>query len=196
MRRRIFFTSIKSCNGLSTVPLVGKAVKRSSDPEVRWKTAEYDETQSMESWLQEKNSKSPSSLTSYSFVFYPFNVTLMNFSAEKRRSLIRDGSTIVAYLSVTLNTSKISALKQSAEIMRKKDSDRVHRLLPLHKTVAFCLKEVSKLAEVGVAWETRDNRRFRMHFQLPHMYLIQLDRGTFAPEARKPNSDILRLVSC
>ena len=187
--RGFFSHPLNAAIGLSAIPLVEKAVKSSSDPEVLWETAKCDGTQSMVGCLQVYSDKSVTSLTSHSFVFYPLHLTLINFSEERRRSLIGNGSTVVAYLPVTTNSSANFSLQQREGMMKKKVLDKVNRLLALHETVEFCLEEVSKLAEVGVVCETRDKCRVRMHFLLASYVsdipeaedLLGLKRGNQTP---------------
>ena len=128
--------------GKEGIPAVINEIMCNVEPETLWCTDENNGGRSFVGMLQLYSDKSRTTLKESAFQFYPFHVTLLNFSDEYKRQCILSGLSLVAFLPVSF----YRLIKGERS---KLGITRLEKLKMLHLSISYILSELKEVAHRG-----------------------------------------------
>lgn len=135
--------------GREGVPAVVSSIMSNLEEETLWCTDTNNGGWSFVGMLQLYSDKSRTTLKESAFQFYPFHVTLLNFSDNYRRQCILNGLSLVAFLPVSfyrnINGERV-----------KSGINRLERLNMLHLSIRYILSELKEVAYRGFSCEDKE----------------------------------------
>ena len=174
--------------GREGVPAVTNLIMSHTGRESMWCTEENNGKQSFVGMLQLYSDKSQTTLKESAFQFYPFHITLLNFTEPYRRNCIINGLSLVAFLPVTF-FRRIDGERFQMGI------GRLERLKMLHLSIECILSELKEKAYQGLNCVDSENV-VRVCHPCISSYCCDLPEGKDLTSVKNGNSSLRNCHRC